>query len=91
MDQPAVLITHEPTQAVDVGARIDILRALREAATAGTAVIMCSLEANDLALVCDRVLVMRGGRVYDELLAPDAETITRATYGTQAPTRGYPA
>lgn len=91
MDEPAVLITHEPTQAVDVGARIDILRALREAAAQGGSVMMSSLEANDLALVCDRVLVMREGRVHDELIAPDAETITAATYGAQLQTRGYPA
>ena len=82
LERPAVLVTHEPTQAVDIGARVDILRALREAATDGVAVLICSVEAQDLGLVCDRVLVLRHGRVASELVAPDADTISAATYGT---------
>jgi len=54
---PAVLVLHEPTQAVDVGARRDILHALRRAANSGVAVILISSEAEDLAAACDRVLV----------------------------------
>jgi ribose transport system ATP-binding protein len=84
LERPAVLVAHEPTQAVDVGARVDILRALRVAASDDVAVVICSIEAQDLALVCDRVLVLRQGRVARELVAPDAEAISSATYGTGA-------
>ena len=80
LGRPRVLLLHEPTQAVDVGARADILRAVGRAADAGTAVLLSSIEAQDLALVCDRVLVMRGGRVVRELHAPmSAEEILQAT------------
>jgi ribose transport system ATP-binding protein len=54
---PKVLVLHEPTQAVDVGARRDILHALRRAADSGVAVVLASSEAEDLAAACDRVLI----------------------------------
>jgi ribose transport system ATP-binding protein len=50
-------VLHEPTQAVDVGARRDILHALRRAADSGVAVVLVSSEAEDLAAACDRVLI----------------------------------
>jgi ribose transport system ATP-binding protein len=54
---PKVLVLHEPTQAVDVGARRDILHALRRAADSGVAVVLVSSEAEDLAAACDRILI----------------------------------
>lgn len=58
---PTVLVMHEPTQAVDVGARRDILRAVRDSATSGAVVILVSSEPEDLAASCDRVLLYRPG------------------------------
>ncbi|MFJ5780160.1 sugar ABC transporter ATP-binding protein [Streptomyces sp. NPDC093094] len=81
LNSPQVLIACEPTQAVDVGARLDILRALRAAANEGKAVVIVSIEVQDLAAVCDRVIVLRPGQTHLEL-ADDvsAEAITKATY-----------
>ncbi|MFF7334998.1 ATP-binding cassette domain-containing protein [Streptomyces sp. NPDC008150] len=81
MNAPSVLVACEPTQAVDVGARLDILRALREAANEGKAVVICSIEVQDLAVLCDRVIVLRSDQ--DPLELRDdvsAEAITEATY-----------
>ena len=58
---------HEPTQAVDVGARSDIIHAIREAAAGGCGVLISSVDAADLAVLCDRVLVFREGKVVAEL------------------------
>jgi ribose transport system ATP-binding protein len=78
---PAVLVAHEPTQAVDVGARAEIIRALRGAARAGAAVLVSSVEGADLARLCDRVLVLRDGVICAELRADiSAEAIADATY-----------
>jgi ribose transport system ATP-binding protein len=79
---PRVIVAHEPTQAVDVGARQEILRALRGQAAEGVAVLVASLETVDLAAVCDRVLVMRDGRIVKELSGEDLEphTIIDAVY-----------
>lgn len=65
--RPAVLLLHEPTQGVDVGARAGIFAILREAASAGTAMLYASSEYEELANVCDRVLVLRRGRIAAEL------------------------
>lgn len=82
LNAPAVLVLHEPTQAVDVGARDDILREIRRQAAGGVGVVIASLESTDLAAVCDRVLVMRDGRVERELTGGELEphTIIDAVY-----------
>ena len=72
--EPKLLVLHEPTQAVDVGARHDIIDAVREAARGGCGVVLASIDPADLAVLCDRVIVIRDGRVARELagaLEPD--------------------
>ncbi|WP_164861473.1 ATP-binding cassette domain-containing protein [Microbacterium sp. CPCC 204701] len=76
LDPPAVLVLDDPTQAVDVGARIAVLRAARQAAVDGSAVLLCSHEVDDLAAVCDRVLILDRGVVVRELTRPfTADTV----------------
>jgi ribose transport system ATP-binding protein len=65
--RPKVLILHEPTQGVDVGARKQIFSQIRDATTRGCSVVLASLEYEDLAHLCDRVLVFRNGRIVSEL------------------------
>jgi ribose transport system ATP-binding protein len=50
-------LVEEPTQGVDIGARQQIFREIREAAQSGTAVICASNDHEQLALICDQVLV----------------------------------
>jgi len=69
--QPPVLLLHEPTQGVDVGAKQDVFEKLRDAAEAGSAIVYSSAEYEDLAHLCDRVLVFQGGRVRAELTGGD--------------------
>ncbi|MET9386705.1 sugar ABC transporter ATP-binding protein [Streptomyces sp. NPDC002928] len=64
---PRVMLLHEPTQGVDVGARRQILEQIQLAAARGIGVLLVSAEHKDLAHMCDRVLVFRGGRVAEEL------------------------
>ncbi|GGD65569.1 sugar ABC transporter ATP-binding protein [Microbacterium murale] len=65
--RPNVLLLDEPTQGVDVGAKAAIYAAIDRGAAAGTAVLVSSSDAKELALLCDRVIVMRDGRVGAEL------------------------
>jgi ribose transport system ATP-binding protein len=78
---PAVLILDEPTQGVDVCAKADIHALVDEAASVGTAVIVASTESEELARLCDRVLVLRSGRIAVELTGSQVTTerITAAT------------
>ena len=87
--QPAVLVLHEPTQAVDVGARHDIIDAIREAAAGGCGVIISSVDAADLAVLCDRVLVFREGKVTVELTGDmTQDDIIHAMFGLPGETGG---
>jgi ribose transport system ATP-binding protein len=86
--EPTVLVLHEPTQAVDVGARRDILRAVRGAAAAGAGVVVSSIDAEDLATVCDRVLVLEGGVVAHELVAPLTDVDVLDAVFSDVPTQG---
>ena len=83
--KPCLLVLHEPTQAVDVGARHDIVDAIREAAADGCGVIISSVDAADLAVLCDRVLVFRDGTVTAELTGEmTQDDIIHATFESPA-------
>jgi ribose transport system ATP-binding protein len=78
---PGLLVLDDPTQAVDVGARHAILTASRQAAADGSAVIVCSAEVEDLAAICDRVLILQDGRIVREMTRPfDADAILFAIF-----------
>jgi len=81
--RPTVLVLDEPTQGVDVGAKADIHLLVEEAATQGTAVVVVSTDHSELTRLAERVLVLRNGRVVEELRRPhiDPDRITAATIG----------
>jgi ribose transport system ATP-binding protein len=62
---PAVIIMDEPTRGIDVGAKSEIHRLLRDLANQGIGVIMISSELPEVIGMCDRVLVMHEGRQCD--------------------------
>jgi ribose transport system ATP-binding protein len=64
---PLVLILDEPTRGVDIGARAEIHRLIRDLANNGMAVLVISSEPDELPDLCDRVLVMVEGRIMSEL------------------------
>jgi ribose transport system ATP-binding protein len=77
--RPRLLLLHEPTQGVDVGARRDIYRFVKSAATLNqTAVLWVTTDFGELAEVCDRVIVLSQGRpvttLAGEELSDDAIT-----------------
>jgi ABC-type sugar transport system ATPase subunit len=59
---PRVLLLDEPTRGIDVGARADVYRLIRELGAQGMAVVMFSSELDELMEFCDRILVMCRGR-----------------------------
>lgn len=64
---PRVLALDEPTQGVDIGARHSIYQAVRAIAASDNAVVVSSVDSNELATLCDRVLVFVRGRLAAEL------------------------
>jgi ribose transport system ATP-binding protein len=63
LSQPSILVADEPTQGVDVGARAEIYRILREVSDSGVPVVVASSDAKELEGLCDRVIVMSRGHV----------------------------
>jgi ribose transport system ATP-binding protein len=79
--EPRLLVLHEPTQAVDVGARRDIIGVLRAQAERGCGILVSATDVGDLAAMCDRVLIMRAGQVTEELTgAFGQDEIVAATF-----------
>jgi sugar transport system ATP-binding protein len=68
-----VLLLDEPTRGVDVEAKGQIYGLLRTLAAERKGVVFVSSEIEELTLVCDRVVVLAGGRVVDEQSAPHIE------------------
>jgi ABC-type sugar transport system ATPase subunit len=60
---PRVLIADEPTRGIDVGAKAEVHALLRKLANEGAAVLMISSELPEIMGMCDRVMVMREGKI----------------------------
>ncbi len=82
---PTVLLLDEPTQGVDIGAKALLHYQLVEVAQRGGTVVVSSSDVEELAAVCDRVLIMRYGRVAEELHSPQMTPrgIARACVGSE--------
>jgi ribose transport system ATP-binding protein len=74
---PKVLILDEPTRGVDIGAKSEIYRIIDELAERGIGIIVISSELPEIVGICDRVLVMREGRIAGEVGGPGGKPITQ--------------
>ena len=74
LTEPEVLMLDEPTRGIDVGAKYEIYQLIIDLANKGKVVLMVSSEMPELLGVCDRILVMSGGRLAGEV---DAKNTTQ--------------
>ncbi|WP_233807213.1 sugar ABC transporter ATP-binding protein [Paraburkholderia sp. HP33-1] len=74
LNRPRVLVLDQPTAGVDIGAKNEIYGHIRSMAADGVACVVASDELEELLLLCDRIAIMRGGKVVDML---DARTLTQ--------------
>jgi ABC-type sugar transport system ATPase subunit len=72
--QPSVFLLDDPTRGVDVGAKDEMHALIRSTAAAGAPVLMCSTDIDELAALCDRVVVFHQGRVSAELAGEALQT-----------------
>lgn len=71
LTEPEVLMLDEPTRGIDVGAKYEIYQLIIDLAKKGKVVLMVSSEMPELLGVCDRILVMSGGKLAGEVDAKD--------------------
>lgn len=72
MNQDAdIYIFDEPTRGIDVGAKIEVYNLMNELLTAGKCVIMVSSDLQEVLGMCDRIIIMREGKVRGELSSKD--------------------
>lgn len=81
---PKILLADEPTRGIDVGAKVEILGALRRMAADGKGVMLASSELEEVAAVSDRVVVLAEGRQVAEIDGNDrnidVQEILRAAF-----------
>jgi len=81
------LLCFDPTRGIDIGTKRQIYGLIRELAAAGTAVLLFTSELPEVALACDRAIVLFGGRVVAEMPVSEADeaTLLRSAHGLAAP------
>ncbi len=73
LTKPEILMLDEPTRGIDVGAKYEIYQLIIKLASEGKSIIMVSSEMPELLGVCDRIMVMSGGKVAG-FVKPDSTT-----------------
>jgi ABC-type sugar transport system ATPase subunit len=76
---PSVLLLDDPTRGVDVGAKAEIHRVVRDLTADGRVAVLCSTDLDELAELCDRVYVLYRGEVAAEISAPAIDSHTLLT------------
>jgi ribose transport system ATP-binding protein len=82
--KPQVLILDEPTRGVDIGAKSEIYRIIDQLAATGVAILLISSELPEVIGTCDRVLVMREGRITGEVGGDTGRAMTEESIMTFA-------
>lgn len=67
--QSSIILMDEPTRGIDVGAKSEIYKLVRELAQEGKSIIFVSSELEEIQMVCDRILVLCEGKLTKELPA----------------------
>lgn len=67
MHRSKIYIMDEPTRGIDVAARVDIYNAMNDLTTKGAGVILISSHIEEILGMCDRILVLAGGRIAAEM------------------------
>lgn len=79
-----ILLFDEPTQGIDVGAKVEMYRLIAQFVRQGGSLVLVSSEIAELMSICDRILVVRDGRVvaeYDPSTTSEEQVLHRAAAG----------
>lgn len=83
LSSPKILLLDEPTRGIDVGAKYEIYKLMVKMAQEGLSIVMISSELPELLNMCDRLYVMREGRITAELTGADINAETVMHFATE--------
>ncbi|WP_147448272.1 sugar ABC transporter ATP-binding protein [Mesorhizobium sp. YM1C-6-2] len=88
--KPALLLLDEPTQGIDIGAREQIFALLHQLVAGGSSILCASTDHDQLAKICDRVLILNKGHLVAELARPNLSASTIGEAVLSAPATSKP-
>jgi len=68
-EDPQIIIMEEPTRGIDIGAKAEMFKIIRNLADSGKSIIMISTEMDELLDECDKIIVMQRGELSGEVMA----------------------
>ncbi|WP_026486784.1 sugar ABC transporter ATP-binding protein [Caldanaerobius polysaccharolyticus] len=80
---PKILLLDEPTAGIDVAAKGEIIDIIRNFADTGKGVIIVSSELAELLAICDRILILKKGKITGEILRKDIKSEEELQYAIQ--------
>ena len=84
-EKPSVLVLDDPARGIDIGAKLDLYRNLKEFAARGNAVVFLSSEIEEFLTLCTKVHVFRNGTISSHFEPPyDSHAILNAMFGRRA-------
>ena len=81
---PKCLLLDEPTRGIDIGAKAEVFRTMRQLADSGLAVVFATSDLKEVMSVADRIIVMSQGKVTADLARADATEERLVTASTRA-------
>jgi erythritol transport system ATP-binding protein len=81
MTRPKVLLMDEPSRGIDIGAKADVFKVMRDLASAGLGILFVTSDLEEVMALSDRILVMSNGRITAEFSREQAsqESLVRAS------------
>lgn len=73
LKKPQIFVMCEPTRGIDIGAKREIHKIIRNLAASGLSILVVSSEVEEIIDTCDRVLILYDGKIKSELLSKDCE------------------
>lgn len=86
---PKLMILDEPTRGIDVNAKVEIYNIIHQLVQKGVAIILISSEMPEILALCDRIEVMKEGRIVKELLKNEATQESIMNYAVGVDKNGY--
>lgn len=81
--QPKVLLMDEPTAGVDIGAKTEIIKIIRNFVKNGRSVIFISSELSEVMAICDRIIILKDGKVQGTVMRKEIQTEEELQHAVQ--------